>query len=213
MPYVRNRLRYSDEGPGRPVVLVGAGWEEQARALRAAGHRVIGFDRRSELSPEYGVDGLAADLDALLEHLDLTGSVLAGSSASAGDVVRYLGKHGSGRVRKVVLVAGVTPFLLRAADNPEGVDEAGVTAIEARAGRGFGDAGRIDFRADLGRVDVPVLLLHGDEDGLLPIDATAHRLPDLVADLRYEVIPGGPHELGRAFPALVNRYLLEFCAS
>ncbi|SNY67355.1 alpha/beta fold hydrolase [Paractinoplanes atraurantiacus] len=213
MPYVRNRLYYSDEGSGSPVVLVGAGWEEQARALRAAGHRVIGFDRRSGLSSPYGVEVLAEDLDALLEQLDLTGCVLAGSSAGAGDVVRYLEKHGSGRVRKVVLAAGVTPFLMRTDGNPDGVDEADLAGIEGRAEHGFGDAGRVDFRAGLIRLDVPVLLLHGDEDALLPIDATAHRLPDLVADLRYEVIPGGPHDLGRAEPDLVNRYMLEFCAS
>ncbi|MFF5083634.1 alpha/beta fold hydrolase [Actinoplanes sp. NPDC000266] len=213
MPYGRNRLPHSDQGSGSPVVLVGAGWEEQARALRAAGHRVIGFDRRSGLSRPYEVDALAEDLCALLEQLDLTGCVLAGSSASAGDVVRYLEKHGSGRVRKVVLSAAVTPFLRRTDGNPDGVDEAGLADIEDRAEPGFGDAGRVDFRAGLLRLDVPVLLLHGDADKLLPIDATAHRMPDLVPDLRYEVIPGGPHDLGRAVPDLVNRYLLEFSAS
>ncbi|MEV4349129.1 alpha/beta hydrolase [Actinoplanes sp. NPDC049596] len=212
MPHVRNRLYYSDEGLGGPVVLVGSGWEEQSRALRAAGHRVIGFDRRSQLPAGYGVDALAADLGLLLDDLALTGCVLAGSSAAAGDVVRCLAAHGSGRVRKVVLMAAPTPFLMRTDDNPDGVGPADLADIEARAGT-FGDSGRTDFRADLARIDVPVLLLHGDDDELLPIDATAHRLPDLVADLRYEVIPGGRHDLGRSSPGPVNRYLLEFAAS
>jgi non-heme chloroperoxidase len=101
VPYVQNRLYYSDEGHGSPVVLVGAGWEEQSRALRAAGHRVIGFDRRSQLPAEYGVDALAADLGALLDHLAPPGCVLAGSSAAAGDVVRYLATYGSPWVRKL----------------------------------------------------------------------------------------------------------------
>ncbi|GAA0519499.1 arylesterase [Paractinoplanes deccanensis] len=213
MPYVQNRLYYTDEGEGSPVVLVGKGWEEQSRALCAAGHRVVGFDRRSQLPVEDDVDALAADLGVLLEQLALTGCVLAGSSAGTGDVVRYLSTHGSARVRKVALVAGITPFLIRTADNPDGLREADVADIEARAGRCLGQSGRTDFRADLGRLDVPVLLMHGDADRLLPIDATAHRLPDLVADLRYEVIPGGTHDLGRAFPDLVNRYLLEFASS
>jgi non-heme chloroperoxidase len=210
VPYVQNRLHYSDEGAGSPVVLVGRGWEEQSRALCVAGHRVIGFDRRSQHPGGYDVDALAADLAALLEHLDLTGCVLAGSGAASGDVVRYLGTFGSGRVRKVALVAVPAPYLLRTGDNPEGLDEAGFTAVGDDALRA---AGRTDLRADLARIDVPVLLLHGDADAQLPIDATAHRLPDLIADLRYEVIPDGPHELGRAVPELVNRYLLEFAAS
>jgi non-heme chloroperoxidase len=70
-----------------------------------------------------------------------------------------------------------------------------------------------DFRADLARIDVPVLVMHGDEDRLLPIDATANRLPELIGDLRYEVIPRGPHHLAWTFPELVNRYLLEFVAT
>jgi non-heme chloroperoxidase len=70
-----------------------------------------------------------------------------------------------------------------------------------------------DFRADLPKIDVPVLLCHGDADRILPIDATANRLPGLIADLRYEVIPGGPHNIAWTFPELVNRHLLEFLAA
>jgi non-heme chloroperoxidase len=69
-----------------------------------------------------------------------------------------------------------------------------------------------DFRADLGKIDVPTLLIHGDADRILPIDATANRLPELISDLRYEVIPNGPHNIAWTFPELVNRYLLDFIA-
>lgn len=69
-----------------------------------------------------------------------------------------------------------------------------------------------DFRGDLGKIDVPTLLIHGDADRILPIDATANRLPELISDLRYEVIPDGPHNIAWTFPELVNRYLLDFIA-
>jgi non-heme chloroperoxidase len=69
-----------------------------------------------------------------------------------------------------------------------------------------------DFRGDLGKIDVPTLLIHGDADRILPIEATANRLPELISDLRYEVIPNGPHNIAWTFPELVNRYLLEFIA-
>ena len=102
-------------------------WERQERALLAAGHRVITYDRRgsgasSRPSIGYDFDTLAGDLDALLSRLDLRGVVLAGFAMGTGEVTRYLAAHGSDRVRAAVLVAPLLPFLLKTNDSPEGID-------------------------------------------------------------------------------------------
>jgi non-heme chloroperoxidase len=158
----------------------------------------------------------------LLDQLELTGVVLAGASTGTGVVTRYLGAFGSGRVRKAVLIGAVPPFLLETADNLDGLPRAVLdrmrdaiaadpeTADQAQA---WMDAWLTDFRADLPRIDVPVLLVHGQADRVTPIDATANRLPDLIADLRYEVVPDGPHDIACTHPEVVNRHLLEFAAS
>jgi non-heme chloroperoxidase len=259
-------LYFEDRGAGAPVVLVHAypldsgSWAKQADALLAAGHRVISYDRRGfarsgRPATGYDIGTLTADLGALIEHLDLVDCVLAGASLGTGEVVHYLGRFGSARVRKAVLIGAVPPFLLRTADNPDGVDGsvfaamrsalvadptavftgllrdldnadvlgrtsdtelAARLAVALAAGPptalGCLDALLADFRADLPRIDVPVLLLHGEDDRLAPVDASANRLPELIADLRLEVIPDGPHDLGWTFPELVNRYLLDFVA-
>jgi len=197
-------MPYEDHRGGPAIVLIqgldGSSWEQQTPALLAAGHRVVHHD----LPAGYTVDALAADLAARLERWDLTACVLVGASLGTGVVVRCLARYGSARVRKAVLIAAVPPFLPRTGDNPDGID-----------GSAFADSDvlRTDYRDDLPRIDVPVLLLHGEDDRVLPIDATANRLPDLIADLRYEVIPAGPHDLARSHPELVNRYLLDFVAA
>jgi len=126
-------LYYEDHGSGAPVVLIhgwplsGASWEKQTAALLAAGHRVIAYDRRgfgrsSKVGVGYNYDTFAADLDALLTALDLTNVALVGFSMGSGEVTRYLGKYGSKRVRKAVLIGTLGPYLGKAADNPDGVD-------------------------------------------------------------------------------------------
>ena len=126
-------LYYEDHGAGRPVVLVhgwplsGASWEKQVVALLAAGHRVITYDRRgfgqsSKPSTGYDYNTFAADLDRLMTKLDLRGVTLVGFSMGGGEVARYLSKYGSERVAKAVFVAAIPPFLLKAANNPSGVD-------------------------------------------------------------------------------------------
>lgn len=121
-------LYYEDHGSGKPVVLIhgwplsGASWEKQVAALLAAGHRVITYDRRgfgrsSQPSIGYEYDTLAEDLNKLLSTLDLGDVALVGFSMGAGEVARYLGAHGSDRIRKAVFLSGVTPFLLKTADN------------------------------------------------------------------------------------------------
>jgi non-heme chloroperoxidase len=126
---------YKDWGGGEPVVLVGGWplsadmWEHQALYLAEHGFRVVSYDRRgfgrsSQVWEGYHYDRMADDLAALIERLDLRGITLVGFSMGGGEVVRYLSRHGQGRVARAVLVSCVTPYLLKTDDNPEGVDGA-----------------------------------------------------------------------------------------
>jgi non-heme chloroperoxidase len=128
-------IYYEDHGSGQPVVLIhgyplnGHSWEKQERVLLQGGYRVISYDRRgfgasSQPTIGYDYDTFAADLNTLLDHLRLTDVVLCGFSMGTGEVTRYLGTYGSARVRKAVLMGAIPPFLLKTADNPEGVDQA-----------------------------------------------------------------------------------------
>ena len=124
-------LYYEDHGSGSPVVLIhgwplsGRSWENQVPALVEAGHRVITYDRRgfgrsSQPWTGYDYDTFAADLDALLNHLDLGDVTLVGFSMGGGEVVRYIGRFGTARVSRAVLAAAVPPYLYKSDDNPEG---------------------------------------------------------------------------------------------
>jgi len=135
-------LYYEDHGSGSPVVLMhgwplsGASWEKQTAALLAAGHRVITYDRRgfgrsSKPAVGYNYDTFAADLNTVLTTLDLTNVALVGFSMGSGEVTRYLGKYGSKRVRKAVLIGTLGPYLIKAADNAEGVDASVFEGIKA----------------------------------------------------------------------------------
>ena len=129
-------LYYEDHGSGKPVVLIhgwplsSRSWESQVPALIGAGYRVISYDRRgfgwsSQPWDGYDYDTFAADLDGLMQHLDLKGAALVGFSMGGGEVARYLGKYGTGRVAKAVFASAVPPFLLKSQDNPDGgLDEA-----------------------------------------------------------------------------------------
>lgn len=136
-------LYYEDHGSGQPVVLIhgypldGNSWEKQSRALLDAGFRVITYDRRgfgrsSKPTTGYDSDTFAADLNVLLETLDLSDVLLVGFSMGTGEVLRYLGSHGSGRVAKVALLASLGPFLLQTDDNPDGVPQPVFDEIEAK---------------------------------------------------------------------------------
>ncbi len=259
-------IHYEDHGSGQPVVLIhgypldGNSWERQERALLAHGYRVITYDRRgfgrsSQPTVGYDYDTFAADLKTLLDHLDLSDVVLVGFSMGTGEVTRYLGTYGSGRVRKAVLLGAIPPFVLQTDDNPEGVDGKvfadiktaiandryayfedflnnfynvdvlGGTRISDRAWQAsfnvavgaspFAtyacvDTWLTDFRADLSKIDVPVLVMHGTEDRILPFEATAARLPALLADCKLVPVEGGPHNIGWTFPEEVNPALLAF---
>src|SRR5687768_16318211 len=126
-------LYYEDHGSGAPVVLIhgwplsGRSWEKQLAALLAAGRRVITYDRRgfgksSQPATGYEYDTFAEDLHKLVTMLDLRDFALVGFSMGGGEVARYLGTYGTGRVSKAVFMAAVPPFLLKASDNPNGID-------------------------------------------------------------------------------------------
>jgi len=135
-------LYYEDQGSGSPVVLIhgwplsGRSWENQVPALVDAGYRVITYDRRgfgksSQPWTGYDYDTFAADLDALLTHLDLSDATLVGFSMGGGEVVRYIGNYGTARVAKAVLAAAVPPYLYKSDDNPEGgLDDATIQQFQ-----------------------------------------------------------------------------------
>jgi non-heme chloroperoxidase len=135
-------IHYEDHGSGQPVVLIhgyplnGASWEKQERVLLQAGYRVITYDRRgfgksSQPTVGYDYDTFAGDLNALLEHFDLTDVVLVGFSMGTGEVARYLSTYGAGRVATAVLLGVIPPFVLKTSDNPEGIDGAVFDEIKA----------------------------------------------------------------------------------
>ncbi len=136
-------LYYEDHGAGKPVVLIhgwplsGRSWESQVPALIGAGHRVITYDRRgfgdsSQPYDGYDYDTFAADLNALLEHLDVREATLVGFSMGGGEVVRYIAKHGTDRVAKAVLASAVPPYLHKSEDNPDGgLDDATIEGFQA----------------------------------------------------------------------------------
>jgi non-heme chloroperoxidase len=126
-------LYYEDHGSGQPIVLIhgyplnSASWEKQIPVLLGSGHRVIAYDRRgfgksSQPTTGYNYDTFAADLHHVLTHLHLKDVILVGFSMGGGEVARYIGKYGSKNVSKAVIMGGVPPYLLKTADNPEGVD-------------------------------------------------------------------------------------------
>ena len=135
-------LYYEDHGSGDPVVLIhgwplsGRSWEKQVPALVEAGYRIITYDRRgfgksSQPFGGYDYDTFAADLDALLAHLDLRNATLIGFSMGGGEVARYIGRYGTDRVAKAVLAAAVPPYLYQSDDNPEGgLDDATIQQFQ-----------------------------------------------------------------------------------
>jgi pimeloyl-ACP methyl ester carboxylesterase len=136
-------LYYEDHGAGKPVVLIhgwplsGRSWEPQIPALISAGHRVITYDRRgfgwsTQTWSGYDYDTFAADLDALLQQLDVKGATLVGFSMGGGEVARYIAKYGTGRVAKAVFAAAIPPYLFKSQDNPDGAfDEATVGQFQS----------------------------------------------------------------------------------
>jgi len=259
-------LHYEDHGMGTPVVLVHGyplnwrAWDKQVPVLLGTGHRVIAYDRRgfglsSQPAGGYNYDTFAADLNWLMEKLDLRDAILVGHSMGTGEITRYLAAYGSSRVAKAVLISPIPPFLLQAADNPDGLPASlfdgfmhSATADTPAWMRSFLDnfynvdvlrgtlvseeayaaswniavsasataavecipTWETDFRADVAAIDVPVLVIQGDADRVLPLEKTGKLLPQMMQDARLVVINGGPHAIAWTHADQVNRALLEF---
>lgn len=260
-------LYYEDVGAGRPVVLIhgwplsGRSWEAQVRPLVEAGYRVISYDRRgfgqsAQPWAGYDYDTLAADLNTLIETLDLHDATLVGFSMGGGEVARYLGRYGSARIAGAVFAAAVPPYLYKADDNPDGgLDDATIEQFEnsvktdrcaffegfsaqffsteddgllvseatriyhrnmawAASPKGTLDCiaafGRTDFRADLEKIDVPTLVIHGDADSIVPLEVSGKRTAASVPDASLVVIQGGPHGINATHADEFNRALIEF---
>ncbi|MGA5414069.1 alpha/beta fold hydrolase [Streptomyces pseudogriseolus] len=261
-------LYYEDHGTGQPVVLIhgypldGHSWEKQTRALLAAGYRVITYDRRgfgqsSQPTTGYDYDTFAADLNTVMETLDLRDAVLVGFSMGTGEVGRYLGTYGSERVAKAAFLASLEPYLLKTDDNPTGVDASVFAGIEqavtedryayftafyqdfynldenlgtriseealrnswnvAAGSSPYASIAAVatwttDFRADLAKIDVPALILHGTADRILPIESTGEPFHRALPEAEYVVIDGAPHGLLWTHAQEVTDALLAFLA-
>jgi non-heme chloroperoxidase len=260
------QIYYKDWGEGQPVVfshgwpLNGDAWENQMLFLAQNGYRVIAHDRRghgrsSQPSGGNELDTYADDLATLFEELDLRDAVMVGHSTGGGEVTRYIGRHGTSRVAKVVLVSAIPPLMLKTEANPEGLpievfDElrAGLTADPSqfyrdladpffganRAGADVSQGARdafwfqseqaglknayecikafseTDLTEDLKKFDVPTLIVHGDDDQIVPIVASAHRSSEIVENATLKVYEGAPHGLAVTHKDRLNDDLLAF---
>ena len=261
------KIFFKDWGQGQPVVfshgwpLSGDAWELQMFFLVQNGYRCIAHDRRghgrsSQPSEGNEMDTYADDLAELIEALDLKDAVLVGHSTGGGEVTRYIGRHGTSRVAKAVLVDAVPPQMLKTEANPEGTpievfDEirAGVAADPSQYWRDLADGpffganrpdadvtqgtrdafwaqglqagmknayecikafSETDFTEDLKKFDVPTLIVHGDDDQIVPIADSAYRSVKLVEDATLKVYEGGPHGLLATHRDRLNHDLLAF---
>lgn len=260
-------LYYKDWGSGQPVVfshgwpLSSDSWESQMFFLASNGYRCIAHDRRGHgrsSQPWNGneMDTYADDLAKLIEELDLKKAVLIGFSTGGGEVARYIGRHGTKRVAKAVLVSSVPPLMLKTNANPGGLPvevfdglRAGSIANRSQlykdvaAGPFFGfnrpgakvSQGLIDsfwmqgmmgghkntydcikafsetdFTEDLKKFDVPTLVIHGDDDQIVPIDAAGRASAKLVKNAKLVVYPGAPHGITDTHKDKLNADLLAF---
>ena len=260
------QIYYKDWGKG-PVVTFSHGWPLNADAwdgqmlfLAQHGFRVVAHDRRghgrsSQASSGNDMNGYADDLAAVIEALDLREATLVGHSTGGGEVARYIGRHGTKRVAKVVLIAAVPPIMLKSAANPEGLpieefdnlrsalmkdrsqfykDLAimfyGANRTGAKVSQGILDqfwlwsmqAGlknayesikafsETDFTEDLKKFDVPTLVMHGEDDQIVPVKDSAKKSARLIKGAREIYYPGAPHGLTATQQDQVNADLLEF---
>ena len=263
------QLYYKDWGPkdGQVVVfshgwpLDSDSWESQMLFLADKGYRVVAHDRRGHgrsSQPWEGndMDHYADDLAAVIETLGLQNVTLVGFSTGGGEVARYIGRHGTSRVKKAVLVSSVPPLMLKTADNPGGlpiavfdglrkgsIDNRSQLYLDIASGPFYGfnrpgakpSQGLIesfwrqgmlaghknaydsiaafsatDFRDDLKKFDVPTLVIHGDDDQIVPIDASGRASAALIKGARLIVYKGAPHGLTETHKDRLNQDLLDF---
>lgn len=260
------QIYYKDWGRGQPVVfshgwpLTADAWDDQMLFLADHGCRCIAHDRRGHGRSAQTWDGndmdtYADDLAALVTHLDLHDAVHVGHSTGGGEVVRYIGRHGTQHVAKIALIGAVPPLMLKTPVNPQGTPLAEFDALRkkvqedraqlfrdlsgpfyganrpgAKVSQGTRDSfwrqgmqagikaaydcirafSETDFTQDLRRVDVPTLLLHGDDDQIVPIAAAARQTVKLVARATLKEYPGAPHGMTVTHKEQVNQDLLAF---
>ncbi|HNB27066.1 MAG TPA: alpha/beta hydrolase [Alphaproteobacteria bacterium] len=271
MPTIKTRdgteIYYKDWGSGRPIVfshgwpLSSDSWEAQMFHAAANGFRAIGHDRRGHgrsSQPWNGndMDHYADDLAQLLDHLDIRDATLIGFSTGGGEVTRYVGRHGTKRIKQMVLVSAVPPLMLKTPANPIGLPIEVFDGIRAGSVKdrsqlykdiasgpffGFNRPGakpsqgmidsfwmqgmmgghkntydsikafsETDFTEDLKKFDVPTLIIHGDDDQIVPIDAAGRSSAKLVKGATLKVYPGAPHGLTDTHKDQLNADLLAF---
>jgi non-heme chloroperoxidase len=260
------QIFYKDWGSGQPVVfshgwpLNADAWDEQLYLFASNGYRAIAHDRRGHGRSEQtwtgnDMDTYADDLASLVETLGLTNAIHIGHSTGGGEVTRYIGRHGTSRVAKAVLVDAVPPGLLQTPQNPNGIPLAAFDQIRsalladasqfwedfsqlfyganrpgAKVAKGVHDRfwllssqcglvaahdcvkafSESDFTEDLKKFDVPTLIIHGEDDQVVPIAVGGDRTAKMVKGAIYKVYKGAPHGLMTTHQAQFNADLLEF---
>ncbi|MEM6461334.1 MAG: alpha/beta hydrolase [Pseudomonadota bacterium] len=257
---------YKDWGTGQPIIfshgwpLSADAWDAQMLYFSQKGYRVIAHDRRghgrsAQPFDNNTMDRYADDLAELIEHLDLQNAILIGHSTGGGEVARYIGRHGNGRVAKVVLVGAVPPIMLKSASNPNGTPidvfdgiRAGVANNRSQFYRdltmsfyGFnrdgvqdseglrdsfwlqGMAGgikgqyecihefsEVDYTDDLRAIKVPTLIIHGDDDQIVPLAASGQLSAAIVENATLNIFEGGSHGLAQTEPGKFNTAVENF---
>ncbi|ATP56348.1 alpha/beta hydrolase [Pedobacter ginsengisoli] len=274
MPYIKKNpensssvnIFFEDLGTGKPVVLIHGWpvshemWEYQVNTLVNAGYRCIAYDRRGFGQSDrpwhsYDYDTLASDLHEVITALNLTDVTLVGFSMGGGEVVRYLGKYGSSRVSKAVLISSVVPLLSKTEDHEEGVPTevfdgmiAGLQNDRPAFLAGFGKQffsvneqnnsvsqeiqnwmhqlaivasprattecvrsfSETNFRTDLSVITIPIMIIHGDDDKIVPINTTSEVTSSLLPNSEYHIIEGASHGVFFTHKDEVNKLLLNF---